>query len=422
MRILIVNTAERIGGAAIAARRLMDALNNNGVKAKMLVRDKQTEQLTVCALPPSILHRVKFVWERIVIWAANRFSKKNLFYVDIANTGTDITRLPEFREADVIHLHWVNQGFLSLHDLQRIFDSGKPVVWTLHDMWPFTGICHYSDDCERYRTACHHCPLLRQGGDNDLAARTFRRKAKLWQRAPIRFVACSRWLERLARQSRLIEGHSVCAIPNAINGGVFHPGDRVAARKALRLPADRQLLLFGSLKVTDERKGFRYLLDACRRLHEQRPELAARLDVVVVGRQAEQQQALFPFPTHVIDYIGDEQSMASLYRAVDVFVIPSLQDNLPNTIAEAMSCGTPCVGFAVGGIPEMIGHRTDGYLARYRDADDLAEGIAFVLEDEERHSELGRTAARRAATTYGESGVAMKYIRLYNAASTQEQA
>ena len=144
MRVLIINTSERIGGAAIAASRLMESLKNNGIKAKMLVRDKQTDQISVVRLKSNWLQVWKFMWERIVIWSANRFRRYHLFDVDIANTGTDITSLPEFRQADVIHLHWINQGMLSLNDIRKILTSGKPVVWTMHDMWPCTGICHYA--------------------------------------------------------------------------------------------------------------------------------------------------------------------------------------------------------------------------------------------------------------------------------------
>ena len=136
MRVLIINTSERIGGAAVAAGRLMESLKNNGIKAKMLVRDKQTDQISVVGLKGSWLHVWKFMWERIVIWKANRFKKNDLFAVDIANTGTDITSLPEFQQADVIHLHWINQGMLSLNTIRKILTSGKPVVWTMHDMWP----------------------------------------------------------------------------------------------------------------------------------------------------------------------------------------------------------------------------------------------------------------------------------------------
>ena len=157
MRVLLINTSERMGGAAIAASRLLEALKNHGIKAKMLVRDKETDQITVVPLRQSWWLVWKFVWERVVIWMANRFSRKDLFAVDIANTGTDITALPEFQQADVIHLHWINQGMLSMQGVRKILESGKPVVWTMHDLWPCTGICHYTRGCDHYRTECHNC-------------------------------------------------------------------------------------------------------------------------------------------------------------------------------------------------------------------------------------------------------------------------
>ena len=143
MRILIVNTSENVGGAAVAANRLMEALNNNGVKAKMLVMKKTTDHITVVGLPHAWLQRLHFLWERFVIYCHLHFSRHNLFAIDIANAGTDITSLREFKEADLIHLSWINQGMLSLADIKRIVRSGKPVVWTMHDLWTATGICHY---------------------------------------------------------------------------------------------------------------------------------------------------------------------------------------------------------------------------------------------------------------------------------------
>ena len=168
MRVLIINTSERIGGAAIAANRLMEALKNNGIKAKMLVRDKQTDQISVVELKKSWWKVWQFIWERVVIWQANHFKKHNLFAVDIANTGTNITVLPEFTQADVIHLHWINQGMLSLTDIRRIIQSGKPIVWTMHDMWELTAICHHAYECDRYETECRECQFLRFPGKNDL--------------------------------------------------------------------------------------------------------------------------------------------------------------------------------------------------------------------------------------------------------------
>lgn len=414
MRVLIINTSERLGGAAIAASRLADALKAGGIRAKMLVRDKQTDRLNVISLKRSWRRVWQFVWERAVIWAANRFKRHNLFAVDIANTGTDVTRLPEFTQADVIHLHWVNQGMLSLADLRRILRSGKPVVWTLHDMWPFTGICHYAGDCDRYATHCHDCPLLYGGGSRkDLSFRTFERKRKLYEGTRVTFVACSRWLGSLAGRSGLTRGQAVVHVPNAINTNLFKPRDRRTARERCRLPLDRKLLLFGSVKITDKRKGIDYLVAACRRVAETAPGLSRRLGVVVFGGEAEAYTTLFPFPVYSMDYVASEKELVDIYNAVDLYVTPSLQDNLPNTIVEAMACGIPCVGFDVGGIPEMIDHLHNGYVAEYRSADDLADGIRWALTEGE-HEALGEAAWRKAVSTYSEGVVAKKYIDIYN--------
>lgn len=413
MNVLIVNTSEKTGGAAIAANRLMEALISNGVKAKMLVRDKQTDNLNVCAIPQSSMLRLKFVWERLVIWLHNRLSRQNLWQMDIANTGTDITQLPEFQWADVIHLHWVNQAFLSMRDIEKIVESGKRVVWTLHDQWPYAGICHYTEQCDRYTTHCHDCPLLKGHSGKDLSYRLFERKLSLYQHINrIAFIGCSQWITDLAKQSAVAGGLRVVHIPNAINHAVFHPTDRAEARRAHGLPADKQLLLFSSLKVTDKRKGIDYLVEACRLLAAEHPELKERIGIVVVGKQAESMQGMFPFPLYSIPYISEERKMALLYTAVDAFITPSLQDNLPNTIVEAMSVGTCCVGFRVGGIPEMIHHQQDGYVANPCDAADLAQGIRYVLSPENA-SRLSLAAAHFAAETYNPSRIARLHEAVY---------
>lgn len=417
MRVLIINTSEKTGGAAIAARRLMEALKNNGIKAKMLVRDKQTDQLTVIGLKKSWLNIWKFIWERVVIWKANRFRKHELFSVDIANTGIDITSLPEFTQADVIHLHWINQGMLSLRNIKQIVESGKPVVWTMHDMWPFTGICHYAGNCERYVTGCHHCPLLYGGGGRkDLSDRTFRKKKKLFENTRITFIACSRWLESLARQSALLQGQNITNIPNAINTNLFKPRNKQEARKRCGLPEEKKLLLFGSLKITDKRKGVDYLIKACELLCRKYPDTRNQLGVVVVGKQAQQTAGLLPFPVYSMDYVSDEKRLVDIYNAIDLYVTPSLQDNLPNTIVEAMACGIPCVGFNVGGIPQMIDHLHNGYVAEYRSVEDFANGIHWALNEGE-YQELSEAACRKAVSCYSENTIAKKYIEIYNKAT-----
>lgn len=414
MRVLIINTSERMGGAAVAASRLMESLKNNGIKAKMLVRDKQTDQISVVSLKHNWLQVWKFVWERILIWSANRFRRNHLFDVDIANTGTDITSLPEFRQADIIHLHWINQGMLSLNDIRKILSSGKPVVWTMHDMWPCTGICHYARECTNYEQECHHCPYIYKGGHRkDLSYRTFRKKQKLYKDASIHFVTCSRWLKEQARKSALFAGQEVTNIPNAINTSLFKPMNKQEARSQCKLPQGKKLVLFGSVKITDKRKGVDYLIQSCKLLAEKYPAWKDSLGVVVFGNESQQLQEQIPFQVYSLPFIKNEHELVNIYNAVDLFVIPSLEENLPNMIMEAMACGVPCVGFNVGGIPEMIDHLHNGYVAQYKSSEDFANGIHWILT-EPTYAELSEQACRKVLGNYSERIVAKKYTDIYN--------
>ena len=218
MRVLIVNTSERTGGAAVAANRLMEALNNNGVKAKMLVRDKETTNLSVCALPQTWQLRWHFLWERLCIWLHLRLKRGHLFEIDIANCGTDITSLPEFKEADIIHLHWINQGMLSLDGIRSILQSGKPVVWTMHDIWPATAICHLTMGCRHFETQCQNCRLLPGGGSaNDLSTHIWKRKQQMLEGRRVSIVTCSQWLGSEAAKSALLNKQDITVIPNPID-------------------------------------------------------------------------------------------------------------------------------------------------------------------------------------------------------------
>ena len=418
MRVLIVNTSEKTGGAAVAANRLMEALKNNGVKAKMLVRDKETDQITVVGLPGALRMQWRFLWERLAIFVSTRFSRAHLFEIDIANAGADITRLREFKEADVIHLSWVNQGMLSLQGIRKILDTDKPVVWTMHDAWPATAICHYTRDCDKYMSHCHNCPLLPGGGGaHDLAARTWARKKRMMANRSIHFVACSRWLAGVAGQSALLNGQSVTSIPNPIDTRVFCPSNKREARMAAGLPLEGRVVLFVSQRVTDARKGMSYFTAAMALIAELSPELERTTCVAILGGHAEEVASGLRLPSYPLGYVSDERRIAAIYNAADVFVLPSLEDNLPNTIMEAMACGVPCVGFRVGGIPEMIDHKKNGYVAAPRDAADLAAGIRWVLCEAD-HDGLSREAQRKVALNYSQQAVAMKYINVYNQALT----
>ncbi len=409
MNVLLVNTSETTGGAAIACGRILKALRNEGVDARMMVRNLEGGGEGVIPVGGAIRKKWCFLRERASIWAANGFSRDNLFYVDIANSGIDITRTKAFRKADIIHLHWINQGFISLNGLEKIVASGKPIIWTMHDMWPFTGICHHADNCIRYNAECHDCPLLPKRGFRDLARDTFDRKAGILERADITFVGCSKWLAGLCGKSRIAEGHKVVSIPNPIDTATYAPSDKAESRHRLGLPSDKKLILFCSVKTTDIRKGMKYFQDCCRILRE---NSADDMEVLILGKNGEALGSTLALPSHALGYVGGGSSLADFYNAADVFVTPSLQENLPNTIMESLSCGVPCVGFEIGGIPEMIDHLSNGYVARYKSPDDLARGINWVLNEAD-YQALCHNAREKAVSCYSEKVVAQQYISLF---------
>ena len=423
MKVLILNTSDRTGGAAVASHRLMAALNNNGEKAKMMVRDKVSDDPSVVRMGRQWLMKWRFAMERLCILLRLRGNRQHLWEIDTASMGADITKTREFQEADVIHLAWVNQGMLSLSGIHRILQSGKPVVWTMHDLWPATALCHYARGCDSFKTQCQDCKLLPQGGSaKDLSYKTWERKKSLYNHSNIHFVTCSRWLEKQAKQSALFKGHFVTSVPNPIDTNVFCPQDKTKVRKALNLPVDKNIVLFVSQKVTDERKGAAYLVEALNKLitptteNPQPTTFSAENTVVaLLGGHSEELAQQITLPVHALGYVNGEQNLAQVYNAADVFVLPSLEDNLPNTLMEALACGVPCVAFNVGGIPEMIDHRKNGYVAEARNTDDLAQGLAWVLADADREA-LHHEALQKVARCYSQQSVAMRYVDVYSEA------
>jgi glycosyltransferase involved in cell wall biosynthesis len=417
MKVVLISTFKTTGGAAIACKRLMKALQKAGMEVKLIVRDKTTDDTDVITVNASYLKRkinfIRFVWERFIIFVCNKFSKKNLFAVSIANTGTDISKLPVVKEADIIHLHWINQGFLSLKNIGQLVKTGKPIVWTMHDMWTFTGICHYAGDCTNYWKGCKSCVFLKKTSGQDLSTKIFNRKHKIHKNATnLSFVGCSNWIANCARQSALSTGiNTICSIANPIDTQLYNVLPKSKARQKFNLPENKKLILFGAIKVTDERKGLKYMIDACNILTQKHPSLQQDLAIVVFGKNTDLLKYLFLFPVFCMNFVSGAQDMVALYNSADVFVIPSLEDNLPNTIMEAMACGTPCVGFNAGGIPEMIDHKVNGYVAEYKSAEDLATGIVWCLEN---CDNLSAEARKKALSHYSENIVAKKYIDLYN--------
>jgi len=286
----------------------------------------------------------------------------------------------------------------------------------MHDIWPATAICHYARGCKQFHTACHHCPLLPGGGgNNDLSARVWRKKVAILQDKSILFVACSKWLEGQAKQSALLKNQIVTSIPNPIDTRIFCKQHKKQARRAFGLPENRQLILFVSQRVTDERKGVNYFIEALQQLVTEHPAMKQNTGVVILGGHSAEVATRLPIPAYALGYVSDAQKIASVYNSADLFVLPSLEDNLPNTIMEAMACGIPCVGYRVGGIPEEIDHLKNGYVAAYKDVNDLARGIYWVLNEAE-YDVLSTQAIEKVISCYSQKAVSLRYIEVYNQA------
>ena len=287
-----------------------------------------------------------------------------------------------------------------------------PIVWTLHDMWPFTGGCHYDMDCGRYQSGCGECPQLHSHGKHDLSYWTWRRKSQCWAETRIALVCPSRWLANCAAKSPLLSGQRIEVIPNGLDLSRFQPMDRQFSRKALGIPEQKKIVLFGAMNaLSDPKKGFNMLSPALQQLRQRHD--ASDYELLIFGASKPTHPADFGFVSHYLGSLHDDVSLALLYSASDVTVVPSLHENLSNVVIESLACGTPVVAFDIGGMPDMIDHQANGYLAKAFDPSDLARGIEWVAEDQDRWGSLSRHARAKAERTYDLSEIAKRYLNLY---------
>ncbi len=426
MRPLLVNTYDRGGGAAIAALRLHRGLRGIGIESRLLVQSRHGAEPGVVG-PLGPLAGVR-AWARprLDSLPARAYAHRRGDLFTPAWLPDRLKRDVEALAPDLVHLHWIAHGFARLESLARL---GRPVVWSLHDSWAFTGGCHLPFDCTRYREACGACPALGSRVERDLSRRVFDRKRAAWRDVAFTVITPSRWLAACARSSTLF-GKARCeVIPNGIDLERFRPGDRAAARHRLGLAPDRRVVLCGGAGIgRDPNKGLALLVAALASLPEER---RAALEVLVFGTQPGDRLPVGAVPLRDLGYVSDEARLAQLYSAADVFVAPSLHENLPNTVMEAMACGTPCVAFDLGGLPDLIGHERDGWLARpaqVRDlahptqVSDLARGIAWVLADEARRRALAERARARIEAEFEIGAIARRHAALYREVMDRSRA
>lgn len=407
MKVTLINHSDIVGGASVVSLRLLEALRREGVDARMVVKriSGQPNQ-AVAELGYGLRAKLAFYGERARIFLANGLRRSTLFKVSTADRGLPVVNHPWVKDADIIALNWFNQGMLSLKELQRICALGKPVVWTMHDMWAMTGICHHAGSCENYRSRCGRCPLLGWPHRNfDLSTKIFLRKKKIYQDSKINFVAVSHWLAECASKSALLADQHVEVIHNAF------PFDRYSttprrSRAELGLPDDRsKLIAMCAARLDDSIKDLPAAIDAFNAYDGatpitavfcgdiRRPELFNRLRIPYVH----------------LGNITDQARLADIYSHCTAVVSSSKFESLPSTLIEGLASGAYAIGFGGDGREEIIDHLSTGYIARKGCAADLAKGIAWAVSAPTERERLRQMAKLKFAS----EAIAQQYINLF---------
>ncbi|MGF1590473.1 MAG: glycosyltransferase family 4 protein [Pleurocapsa sp.] len=413
MKVLSLSTSDLIGGAPRAAYRLHQGLIAAGVDAQMLVQRKMSDN-------PQVIGATNKLLKGLAITRPTLDALPLLFYPQRDRTPniyscqwlpSRINAQIQTLNPDLIHLHWICGGYFPVETMAKF---NRPLVWTLHDMWPFTGGCHYSQQCDRYQQSCGQCPLLKSpkglaavfGTESSdpkraLASRhdrtwdfsrwLWQRKAKAWQNLNLTIVTPSKWLASCAKASSLFQNLTIKVIPNGLDIHKYQPIDQQLAKKLLNLPLNKQIILFGAMGGTsDPRKGFQLLQTALQHLKLSiSPE---RVELLVYGSSQPAESVDLGFKTHYLGYLHDDISLAIAYAAAQVMVVPSTQEAFGQTASEALACGTPVVAFNTTGLKDIIDSQQNGYLATAFDPQDLARGIAWILESPQRWQQLSESA------------------------------
>ncbi len=409
MKIVHAGYSDSGGGAAQAAYRIHKGLRNLGVDSKMLVSKKLTEDPDVMdsGSPMGRLWSQITPYLDLLPFALMRNERSS--FMSLAWAGT--RQLSAFSQLnpDLIHLHWICAGFLRLEDIAKL---QKPIVWRLADMWPFAGAEHYVGECQRYKQGYFRHNRTSNEKGFDFNQWVWKRKRKAWSKIQnLTIVSPSRWLADCARESVLFGECRIEVIPTGQDVSIFRPIPKDTARNILGLPQDKKLIMSGTLGFShDPRKGSHFFKDALSYLFKNRGK---DYEIFFIGDSVSVNSSDLKLKAHYLGRLNDGVSLSLAYSAADVFVAPSVQENLANTVIESMACGTPCVAFQIGGMPDIIKHEHNGYLARPFDPEDLAKGIEWVLESGDYYHQLKEEARSIVQREFSQEIQARRYLELY---------
>lgn len=410
MRVVVMNTTDIEGGAARCAHRLHHGLRQAGIDSTYFVQKKlgvEADVVTSSTWQHRLFADLRPGIDRIPMRRyPNRqrapFSTGLMSAFDMA----PVVAL----DPDIVNLHYVGEGFLPIRSLAKI---DKPIVWTLHDSQPFTGGCHLPGDCKAYEQACGNCPILGSSAANDLSRWILKHKANQWRDLNITIATGSSWLADCARKSALFGSRRIESINPGLNLKAYSPIDRATARSILSLPQNKKLVLFGAMhSTTDPNKGFQFLHPALQHLSE--TALGQNTEVVVFGASRPNPAPDFGVPSHYLGRLHDDISLAVLYSAADVMVVPSIRESFGQTASEAMACGTPVVAFRATGLLDIVVHGENGYLTKPYDPLELAQGIAWVLSRDVVESiALSDNARKTAIARFSIEAMTASYVDLF---------
>ncbi|MDZ8032498.1 glycosyltransferase family 4 protein [Nostoc sp. DedSLP04] len=409
MKILHISTHDISGGAARAAYRLHTGLQNIGLQSQMLVQEKSSNDKTIVA--PKIrlfqgIAKAKLTVESLPLKLYRQ--KKNTPFFTQWLPDRVIPKVAQINP-DIINLHWISGGFMQIETFAKL---KRPLVWTLHDMWGFTGGCHVTGECDRYKVSCGACPQLNSGNEWDLSRWVWQRKAKAWKNLNLTLVSPSSWLAECACSSSLFQNLRIEVIPHGLDTQKYRPINQYFAREALNLPQNKKLILFGAIEATsDNNKGFHLLQPALQELSKS--GWKDDLEVVIFGASQPENPPDLGFKTHYLGHLHDAISLATVYSAADVMLVPSLQESFGQTASESFACGTPVVAFNSTGLKDIVDHQQNGYLAKPYEVEDFAKGITWVLENEQRLQKLSFYAREKAEQKFTLELQARRYSALF---------
>lgn len=395
------------GGAGRAASRIQRGINTMQSNVKSLVFCKELSFADDDQIPLAIFRPTSKIFSALD-WVAQKLENKiqHLRWQPYKKTqdasyksdlrGSWLNGALKKQDFDILHLHWINKRFIKIKDLP----TNKPIVWTLHDTWPFCGVCHYFGECENFIHECGRCPVLGSSSSNDLSHRVWKQKETVYRNLDLHIVAPSNWMADCARRSKLFKSLDIRVIPNCVDTDLFSPQGKLS----------RSYILYGAANAArDERKGFRYLVDALTILQTRDAGIP---QLVVFGANEGEIDLPEGLNVHFLGFVSDSHRLVDIYNGALVMVVPSLNENLSCAIMEALSCGTPVCCFDIGGNSDLVSHKENGYLAKEKDSQDLADGIKWCLTHNESNI-LGESARKSVLEKYTAEKVCGQYIDLY---------